>query len=82
MSAMSTDQIVELGRLRLLLDMDTARSIRQTHKLSLAEVAASIGVSPSTLHRWEAGQRTPRGQAALRYAELLARLSEPKGKAS
>ena len=51
-----------------------AKSIRLTAQLSLAETASEIPVSKSTLFRWEAGQRSPRGDKALGYGALLQRL--------
>jgi DNA-binding transcriptional regulator YiaG len=54
----------------------TARSIRLDARLSLHDVASSIGVDCSTVARWERGERLPRGAAALRYAALLDRLTK------
>lgn len=42
--------------------------------VSLSEIAGPVGVSPSTIHRWETGDRRPTGAAALRYGELLSEL--------
>lgn len=70
----ATMDTVKLARVRRLTDNGAARSIRQAARLSLPEMAAEIGVGVSTLWRWEAGQRQPRGEAALRYADLLDRL--------
>lgn len=52
--------------------------IRQHANLTRAEVARAVGVDPSTVSRWESGERRPRGAAAARYADLLRRLS-PSG---
>lgn len=65
---------VKLARARRLAATGAARSIRQAASLSLPELAAEIGIGVSTLWRWEAGQRQPRGDAAERYADLLDRL--------
>ncbi|WP_424224354.1 helix-turn-helix domain-containing protein [Brooklawnia sp.] len=56
--------------------------IRQHANLTRAEVARAVGVDPSTVSRWESGERRPRGAAAARYADLLRRLSlfEPEGR--
>ncbi|MGH2462707.1 MAG: helix-turn-helix domain-containing protein [Candidatus Limnocylindria bacterium] len=51
-----------------------ARPIRLGAGLSLGEVAESVGVSPSTILRWENRERAPRGQAAVAYGRLLAAL--------
>lgn len=52
-----------------------AKAIRQSAGVSLAEVAADVGVTRSCVHRWERGVRRPRGDAALRYLRLLEELS-------
>jgi transcriptional regulator with XRE-family HTH domain len=52
-----------------------ARAIRQGAGLSLSEVAREVRCSVSAVSRWESGQRTPRGEAAERWAVLLRRLS-------
>jgi transcriptional regulator with XRE-family HTH domain len=53
------------------------RLIRERARLSQADVARAIGVTPSAVSRWESGVRlTPRSDAALaRYVELLDRLA-------
>jgi hypothetical protein len=49
-----------------------ARALRLSARLSLAEVANEIGAGdPTTVWRWETGQRRPRGALAERYADLL-----------
>jgi DNA-binding XRE family transcriptional regulator len=49
--------------------------IRAQAGVSLAEMAEPIGVAPSTILRWERGERVPHGAAAVRYGELLDELS-------
>lgn len=66
--------VVKLSRVRALARSGAARSIRVGAGLSLAEVAGPVGVSPSTVHRWETGERSPHGEAALRWGELLTQL--------
>ncbi len=48
-----------------------ARTVRISAGLSLREVAGQIQVSPSTVLRWETGERTPRTALALRYGRVL-----------
>lgn len=72
-------ETIELSQVRELAVNGSARTIRTTARLTLAEVAAEIGVAPSTVWRWERGQRNPRGAAALRYGRLLAQLAGPEG---
>jgi transcriptional regulator with XRE-family HTH domain len=52
-----------------------ARSLRQEHDLSLEEIAADVGVSPSCVSRWERGKRRATGAAAARWADILRRLA-------
>jgi transcriptional regulator with XRE-family HTH domain len=68
---MEATEILELARVRSLAESGAARSIRLAADVSLSEVGAAIGAAPSTVWRWEQGQRTPRGEAGLRYARLL-----------
>jgi len=49
----------------------TARRLRLAAGLSLEDVGGSIGVSRSTLAKWERGEVAPRAQAGLRAATLL-----------
>ncbi len=52
----------------------TGRSIREAASLSQAEVAQAIGADESTVWRWEHGITRPRGERAVRWAQLLERL--------
>lgn len=69
---MSTAPSLALAR-RLAAD-GTARQLRQAAGLSLYDVARDLGVGAGTVSRWETHQRVPRGDAAVRYAGLLAEL--------
>lgn len=68
---MNSNELVDLARVRRLVRAGDARYIRVAVGLSLGEVARGVGVAKATVSRWEAGQRIPRGPAALRYGELL-----------
>jgi DNA-binding transcriptional regulator YiaG len=46
-------------------------ALRTGAGISQAELADSIGVSAPCISRWEAGERRPRGAAALAYARVL-----------
>jgi transcriptional regulator with XRE-family HTH domain len=66
-------------RLQTLRERTTsgqAREIRKAARLTQSDIARSVGVTFSTLSRWESGERLPRGEAALRYAALLDRLAK------
>lgn len=68
------DEAIELARLRRLTKSGQARAIRLAADLSQQEVAQLVGVSGAAVSRWEAGIRSPRGKAALRYAQVLSGL--------
>lgn len=52
--------------------------------MSLAEIGDEIGdelnldagLWPTTMHRWETGQRLPRGEEAIAYLRILRRLEK------
>lgn len=71
---MNGSELVELANVRSLVRSGDARYIRLARGLSVGEVARGVGVAKATVSRWEAGQRIPRGAAALRYGSLLASL--------
>lgn len=71
---MNADQLVSIAQVRALVRSGAARSIRQAAGLSLGEVARALGVSPSTVFRWEHAQRSPHGDAGIAYGRLLSQL--------
>jgi len=73
----STEDVVErLSQVRELVESGRARSIRRHAHVRKAELARAVDVAPSTIHRWEAGTRSPRGERALRYLAVLERLRD------
>lgn len=72
---MTTFKIERLARVKAMALTGEARTVRLNARLSLRDVALSIGVDTSTVGRWETGRRVPRGTAAWRYAELIDRLA-------
>jgi len=54
------------------------RLVRHRTSLGLSQEASArrIGVDPSTLARWERGERVPKGAAAARTERLLAEAEE------
>ena len=68
---MTPDEVVRIARCREVSANGRARSIRETARLSLAELAEACGVDEGTLSRWERGQRKPRSAVALRYLAVL-----------
>ncbi len=68
------NDIVLLTKAREAAANGGARRRRIKARLSQAEVAEDVGVTRTAVSLWERGLRRPRGQAALRYARLLATL--------
>ena len=64
-----------LVRIRRRIRTGEARTIRMSAGLSLAEVSEPLGVSPSTVFRWERGARSPHGDHAVEYGALLDRIA-------
>ncbi len=62
---------MQVSRARALVSSGAARSVRLGARLSLWELAGQIGCAPSTVLRWERGDRIPRGGLAVRYVEAL-----------
>ena len=76
------DRAVQLALVRHLVKAGAARQLREESHLSLADVGRALhGVAPSTVLRWEHGHCVPRGERALRYAELLTSLARTLGEA-
>jgi DNA-binding transcriptional regulator YiaG len=71
---MDTSETVEIAKLRAFIDSGAAKALRVRRNLSFRETAGPVGVSPSTILRWETGERSPRGDAALRYWRFLQEL--------
>jgi len=69
------DEALVLARLNGWIRSGAARGARVAAGLSLSRAGkAAGGVSPSTVLRWERGERHPRGDAAVRYAVLIEEL--------
>jgi len=64
-------RLQRLAAVRRLCATGEARQIRESSKLSLSEVADDVAVTPTAIWGWETGSRKPRGDAALRYGEVL-----------
>lgn len=67
--------LVDLAKAKRLAKTGAARMIRVNADLSLANIAESIGVSRTTIFRWERGDRVPHGAAAVRWVHVLDELS-------
>jgi transcriptional regulator with XRE-family HTH domain len=76
---MSMETAPDIALVRRLGADGTARHIREESGLSMADIAADLGVSVSTISMWERGIKSPRSEIALRYGALLDRLQEQLG---
>lgn len=65
-----------LARAREIARTGRAIGIRQSAGLSCADVGAAVGAAPSTIWRWERGERMPRGEAALQWASFITALQK------
>ena len=75
------DKLAALAEVRALIESGRARELRLQARLSLSEVADAADVGVSTVARWEAADRRPRGEPALRYLAVLQRLEHMGGAA-
>ncbi len=73
---MTTEEILLLVAARRHVTDGTGRAIRQAAGLSMDHVADAIGSTKPTVWRWENRKTRPRGAAAIRWARLLADLTE------
>jgi DNA-binding transcriptional regulator YiaG len=71
---MNTTEALLLSEVRSKAKSGEAKRERENRNLSRSEVAAVVGVTESTIFRWESGQRCPRGAAGLRYGRFLSKL--------
>lgn len=74
-STKAADELHDLVWVRAALINGEAQRLRVRYKLSLAQVATPVGVSGTTIWRWERGERKPSGPPAIRYAALLRMLA-------
>ena len=68
---MAQAQILRLADVRAALASGEAQRLREAAQLSIGEVARACGVDQSTVWRWEQGKRLPRGETAIRYADVI-----------
>jgi HTH-type transcriptional regulator/antitoxin MqsA len=62
-------------RRRSLPEPSIRRLLRTRAALSQQEIADLLGVTRPAVTRWELGERTPRGDLAERYSDVLDRLA-------
>ena len=59
-----------------LPDPPARRTLREKAGIPGYRLAASIGVAPSSVHAWEAGDREPTGLQRRAYLRALRRLAK------
>ncbi len=64
-------EVKELLEARDAARTGRARRLREASGLSQVEVARLVGVRPSTINRWEAQERVPHGDVAIRWVRVL-----------
>jgi len=73
--AMTERELLLLGQLRQDIKAGRAREARVAAGFSQAELGEVVGVHQCTIHGWETGRRRPHGEAGVRYARLLDKLT-------
>lgn len=69
---MTTTDFTEAIRELRLPPPQIRQLLRQRTGLSTADLGREIGVTATSVWRWEAGQREPRGEHRRQYAGFLA----------
>lgn len=72
--AADTARVLKLAKARRYAASGDGRRVRLANDLSLRDVAQPVGVGITTLWRWENDRNSPRGDAAVRWADLLDQL--------
>ncbi len=74
--ATALNVLVERVRVRRrLLPPHARRRLRERAGVSQGEIASVLGVTRSTVCRWESGRREPRGETLRAYVRVLDRLA-------
>lgn len=79
-TTLSLQDKMALHRKRLELPPPAMRRhLREAAGLSQQDLADYLGVTRVSVGRWEAGERTPKGEHLRRYAESLRMMSREVG---
>jgi transcriptional regulator with XRE-family HTH domain len=68
------ERLLAISEVRAMLREGRLRELRERHSLSQHELARALGVDPSTVSRWESGERVPLEAAAARLHAFLSAL--------
>lgn len=71
-----------LAEARYLAATGEARRIRHAVGATVTEIAEQVGRTHATVSRWENGLRTPRGDAGVKYGELLRKMRKAAKRAT
>jgi transcriptional regulator with XRE-family HTH domain len=73
---MQTTALADVARARQMCRTGEAKHIRTSAGVSLRELGQDVGTSPSTVYRWEMGERMPRAESAVRLLRVLTALQQ------
>ncbi len=68
----ATKALAAISTVRRLIASGEARAIRHAAGATQASIAGVVGCTASAVSHWEAAERFPTGETALRYADALA----------
>jgi DNA-binding transcriptional regulator YiaG len=72
---MTNEQIQLIAATRRTALTGDARRIRKDANLRVSELASHLGVTETTLNRWETSERVPNARDTLRWGLVLLELS-------
>jgi len=72
---MDSSDLAKVSRMRELAESGAARRRREARRISVSELAQSLGVPASQLSRWERGRNAPRPAAAITWYDALQELN-------
>ena len=79
MPSKTDTEFLKIARGVQLARSGTGREVRLKAGVSQAAVSAQIGVTPAAVSLWETGERTPSGDHAARYFDVISLLRDEVG---
>jgi DNA-binding transcriptional regulator YiaG len=73
---MTTAEAIAITVARAMARSGRGKAVRESAGLSLDEFGSAIGVTASSVFRWERGEQVPTGPRAVRYAAFVQELEE------
>ena len=71
---MNANDTIALAEARIRTLNGDLAAIRRRARISQEAIGRAVGVTRTTVGRWESGERAPSGQPAVRLANLLREL--------